>query len=651
MIELINVSKAFSLKNGTKTFKLNKFSLSFKDKGLVFVYGKSGSGKSTFLKLISGQILPDSGVIKIFNTNINEIKNTVKENFLVNNLAYVPQDICLIEELNVRENLKFFLSIKNVEYDEKRTHELFAKLDLPIDYLDFKVNCLSSGEKQRIAIVRSILMDCKIILLDEPVSRIYKDDGENFKKYIKELSKDILIIYVGHDINEFEIFADEIIKFDKGSIVEHKILNSNCECINNLTIVNKNITNFWYFVKLGIENIKYRISKSVGLILLMVLSISIVFASNNMLNNTWGNEANELLIQEKLDYGIVLNNDQDAFDPNFKSLFNEEFKDEFFLTHKYYSIKDVLPFSFNAIDFTNVFEMDLDKLNRTSFCLETGKMPSGFEFIISDALLFELWYSYQAEESEADFTQAVNDFNIITAYNRLKSETSFVVGVFSLGNFEQIYKSGNVFSRYISNSLYQYSIYYSLMVSDFDEFSKLLEIDDYKEAISIPINSQEILNRINKFQIEDNDVKKINPLSCYALDEINRRQYFDIGALITLFTFVILFTVVLVIYIFGVYNNHLNEYRSLKNLGISNDHLLITYLSEVSTMILIVILFGFIFSFLMDYLFSFLERIMFAYALGLTSFNLLSLGILAIIFLCSILISSFVGISKFKRDK
>ena len=649
MIELINVSKAFSLKNGTKTFKLNKFSLSLKDKGLVFVYGKSGSGKSTFLKLISGQILPDSGVIKIFNTNINEIKNTDKENFLINNLAYVPQDICLIEELNVRENLKFFLSIKNVEYDEKRTHELFAKLDLPIDYLDFKVNCLSSGEKQRIAIVRSILMDCKIILLDEPVSRIYKDDGENFKKYIKELSKDRLIIYVGHDINEFEILADEIIKFDKGSIVEHKILNSNCECINNLTIVNKNITNFWYFVKLGIENIKYRISKSVGLILLMVLSISIVFASNNMLNNTWGNEANELLIQEKLDYGIVLNNDQDAFDPNFKSLFNEEFKDEFFLTHKYYSINDVFPFSFNAIDFTNVFEMDLDKLNRTPFYLETGKMPSGFEFIISDALLFELWYSYQAEESESDFAQAVNDFNIMTAYNRLKLETSFVVGVFSLGNFEQIYKSGNVFSRYISNSLHQYSIYYSLMVSDFDEFSKLLEIDDYKEAISIPIYSQEILNRVNKFQIEDNDIKKINPLSCYALDEINRRQYFDIGALITLFTFVILFTVVLVIYIFGVYNNHLNEYRSLKNLGISNDHLLITYLSEVFSMILIVNLFGFLFSFLMDYLFSFLERMMFAYALGLTSFNLLSLGILAIIFLCSILISSFVGISKFKK--
>lgn len=96
MIELINVSKTFSLKNGTKTFKLNKFSLSLKDKGLVFVYGKSGSGKSTFLKLISGQILPDSGVIKIFNTNINEIKNTDKENFLINNLAYVPQDICLI---------------------------------------------------------------------------------------------------------------------------------------------------------------------------------------------------------------------------------------------------------------------------------------------------------------------------------------------------------------------------------------------------------------------------------------------------------------------------------------------------------------------------------------------------------------------------
>lgn len=649
MIELINVSKTFSLKNGTKTFKLNKFSLSLKDKGLVFVYGKSGSGKSTFLKLISGQILPDSGVIKIFNTNINEIKNTVKENFLVNNLAYVPQDICLIEELNVRENLKFFLSIKNVEYDEKITHELFTKLDLPIDYLDFKVNCLSSGEKQRIAIVRSILMDCKIILLDEPVSRIYKDDGENFKKYIKELSKDRLIIYVGHDINEFEIFADEIIKFDKGSIVEHKILNSNCECINNSTIVNKNITNFWYFIKLGIENIKYRISKSVGLILLMVLSVSIVFASNNMLNNTWGNEANELLIQEKLDYGIVLDNDQDVFDSNFKSLFNEEFKDEFFLTHKYYSIKDVLPFSFNATDFTNVFEMDLDRLNRTSFYLKTGKMPSGFGFIISDALLFELWYSYQAEESKADFTQAVNDFNIMTAYNRLKSETSFVVGVFSLGNFEQIYKSGNVFSRYISNSLYQYSIYYSLMVSDFDEFSKLLEIDDYKEAISVPIYSQEILNKVNKFKIEDNNIKKINPLSCYSLDEINRRQYFDIGALITFFTFVILFTVVLLIYIFGVYNNHLNEYRSLKNLGISNDHLLITYLSEVSTMILIVILFGFIFSFLMDYLFSFIERMMFAYALGLTSFNLLSLGILAIIFLCSILISSFVGISKFKK--
>ena len=651
MIELIDVTKNFTLKNGLKTFELSKISMSFKDIGLIFVYGKSGSGKSTFLKLLSGQISPDTGEIKILGTNINKIKSDSKEDFLVNNIAYVPQDICLIDELNVRENLKFFLSLKGADYDEDKAKELFHKLDLSYDFLDLKVNTLSSGERQRVAIVRSILMDAKVIFLDEPVSRIYKDDGDNFKRYIKELSKDKLIIYVGHELSEFENLADEVIKFEKGKIIEHKILN-NVESKVKPEISSKKPSNLWYFIKLGLSNIKFKLSKSIGLFLLMILSVSISFCSLNMFNNSWADEADELLLSECLAYGIVLNDEVNAFDKDFKSSINQEFDNNYFLTRHYEFIGEIFPTFYEAKDTVNVFEANIDLINKLPFSLEIGEMPSGNKFLISDALLFEVWESdYNEGKLVTDYIQTVNEFNIEKAFERLKSETTYVSGVFSLGNFEEIYKSANAFSYSIFRELRQYSIYYSLMVNDFDEFTKLLSDGTYKESISIPITSEETLSKIKNFKIEASYVNKVNPLVCYEQDELARRQYFDIGATIALITFLALFVIILLVYLFGVYSNHSKQYLSLKALGISKNHLFTTYISEAILGVSICIILGFTFSFLMDYLFTFMEKLMFIYPLGLTSFNWTSLAILFVIFIISILASCLTGLFKFKKEK
>ena len=237
------------------------------------------------------------------------------------------------------------------------------------------------------------------------------------------------------------------------------------------------------------------------------------------------------------------------------------------------------------------------------------------------------------------------------AFDWLQSQTIYVSGVFSLGNFDEIYKSGNSFSYSIFRELKQYSIYYSLMVDDFDAFTKLLSNGTYKEAISIPITSQETLNKIKNYKIDDNYITKVNPLSCYEQDEVIRRQYFDIGATIALVTFLVLFGAILLVYVFEVYSNHSKQYLSLKTLGISEKHLFITYISEAVLGVLVSTILGFAFSFLMDYLFSFMEKLMFIYPLGLTSFNWISLAILFAIFVISILVTCVVGFFKFKQEK
>ena len=177
---------------------LENINLELKPNMLIGLEGKNGSGKSTFLDLISGLLRPNTGEIFFDQNNItNNLKNWQK------NIGYVSQSIYLSNN-SIRENILFGRqNIKKEKLDEViRITELNQLIDDLSDGLDTKIgslgNFLSGGQKQRIAIARVLLDDPSFIILDEATNALDKDAEVKFLNIIDKIKKDKIIIIISH---------------------------------------------------------------------------------------------------------------------------------------------------------------------------------------------------------------------------------------------------------------------------------------------------------------------------------------------------------------------------------------------------------------------------------------------------------------------
>ena len=206
MLEIVGISKKF--KNVTA---LDNINLSFADKGLVAILGESGSGKSTLFNILTGIVKPDGGQV-IFNGNtLNEDGKINSQNVF----GIIFQDGNLFGGLTVKENLDICCK------DTERQNRILKNLGIK-KYLNSDVRKISGGESQRVAIARALLDESKILLADEPTGSLDEKNGENVMSILKELSLDKLVIFITHN-NEFaEKYADRIIKIHNGTIQEDR---------------------------------------------------------------------------------------------------------------------------------------------------------------------------------------------------------------------------------------------------------------------------------------------------------------------------------------------------------------------------------------------------------------------------------------------
>ena len=153
MLQLKNIYKTYSSKNGVTHRALENVSLKFAEKGLVFILGKSGSGKSTLLNLIGGIDNYDRGEIIFNGKNFSEFKESDYDYYRNSCIGFVFQDFNLLENLNVFENVSLALELQSKKDDEKIL-DLLDKMGVA-HLKNRMINELSGGQRQRVSIARA----------------------------------------------------------------------------------------------------------------------------------------------------------------------------------------------------------------------------------------------------------------------------------------------------------------------------------------------------------------------------------------------------------------------------------------------------------------------------------------------------------------
>lgn len=186
MLKIENIAKIFENPlTKEKNLVLRGIDLELKDRELVFLVGKSGSGKSSLLRIIAGIEKPTVGKIIFNNIQIHNLSRKERYFFWQKNLGFIFQEPTknLFTNLNVESNIKFPMKILNHlnrEQQNKRVRELLEFVDQK-ENLKRKISSLSGGEQQRIAICVGIANDPSIILADEPTGEL---DSINSNKII-----------------------------------------------------------------------------------------------------------------------------------------------------------------------------------------------------------------------------------------------------------------------------------------------------------------------------------------------------------------------------------------------------------------------------------------------------------------------------------
>lgn len=235
------------IQNLSKTFGnervLTDINLHLAQDKVLSLLGSSGSGKTTLLKIIAGLEQPSSGEIFL---NETEISKQPPQN---RNIVYLYQEALLFPHFNVFENIAFGLRLK-----KQSNQAIKEKVQQMLHYLDIEKhaekmpNQLSGGQKQRVSFGRAMVVEPKLLLLDEPFGALDSNTRQKMQSLFLKLVEQLKIsaLFVTHDLKEAIIMGDSIGKIQKGKLIQYE---SKQAFFEDETSGVKNEVDFWKGIK------------------------------------------------------------------------------------------------------------------------------------------------------------------------------------------------------------------------------------------------------------------------------------------------------------------------------------------------------------------------------------------------------------------
>ena len=205
------------IKKFKSTIAVNNVSFEIEKNETLGLLGPNGCGKTTSIGMMLGLITPTSGEIFINEIKL-EPKNRIK---LLSLMNFASPYIELPKKLTVKQNLEVYARLYGVKEINVRINEMIEDLNLQ-KFLNKKTGELSSGQKNRVALAKSLINKPRLLFLDEPTASLDPDIGDFVREYIEKYKKEneLTILLASHNMKEVERLCDEIIMMKHGQIVD-----------------------------------------------------------------------------------------------------------------------------------------------------------------------------------------------------------------------------------------------------------------------------------------------------------------------------------------------------------------------------------------------------------------------------------------------
>ena len=210
-LEVINLSKSYNAKEAVKdiSFKINR-------NEIIGILGPNGCGKTTTIGMILGLLKPSQGKVLI---NGIEIENNRVD--LLNKLNFISPYIELPKKLTVRQNLEVYGRLYDIKNLKGKIDYLCEKLRLN-ELINKITGELSSGQKNRVSLAKSIINDPTVLLLDEPTASLDPETGDFVRNFLEEYQKEnqTSILLASHNMIEVERLCSSVLMMNNGSIID-----------------------------------------------------------------------------------------------------------------------------------------------------------------------------------------------------------------------------------------------------------------------------------------------------------------------------------------------------------------------------------------------------------------------------------------------